>query len=222
MIRKNILLICCTLLCSLPLLLSCQNDDDTDSSEYHDWQARNEAYFESIRSNALDSIRQAQTTYGNGWASHCNWKTFLNYSLDSTLTNKATDSIYVQVINKGTGSGCPLSTDSARVFYRGHLIPSESYTEGYVFSHSGQSSKYEDIFNKLTSIPTMIRPTAAVKGFGTALQQMHIGDRWRVFVPCTLGYNSTEKTGIPAYSTLIFEIELVSYYRNGTAIDPWN
>ena len=68
----------------------------------------------------------------------------------------------------------------------------------------------------------MMRPTSAVKGFGTALQNMHIGDRWRLFIPYSLAYGNAAQGTVPAYSTLIFEVELVSYYRKGTSVDPWN
>ena len=49
------------------------------------------------------------------------------------------------------------------------------------------------------------------QGFVTALLHMHSGDRWRVYIPYQLGYNTTEKTGIPAYSTLIFDLALIDF-----------
>ena len=209
------------LLAAMPLLTSCKDDESEENTEFSDWQARNDAYFASIRTTALQAIREAKNAYGNDWADHCNWRAYLCYSLDESVAGAATDSIFVEILERGTGSGCPLSTDSVRVFFMGRLIPSESYPEGFVFSHSGQSSKREDIFNAKTSVPAALRPTGAVRGLGTALQKMHIGDFWRVYVPYALGYNSEERTGIPAYSTLIFDTQLVSYYRRGTSIDPW-
>jgi FKBP-type peptidyl-prolyl cis-trans isomerase FklB len=52
-----------------------------------------------------------------------------------------------------------------------------------------------------------------VDGFSTALQNMHRGDYWRVIVPYQLGYNKESKTGIPAYSTLVFDIWLVDFWH---------
>ena len=46
---------------------------------------------------------------------------------------------------------------------------------------------------------------------------MHIGDTWRIYVPAALGYGSVTKTGIPAYSTLVFDITLNSFYRKTTS-----
>lgn len=220
---KGLFLAVCCIFAFSCALTSCSDDNNSDSdNEYSNWEVRNDAYFETIREAALDTMRMAKNQYGNGWPTMCNWRAYLSYSLDSTMTNKSTDSVYVQILQCGTGSGCPLSTDSVRCFYRGRLIPTSGHTDGYVFDHSGQSSKYEDIFNRKISVPTILRPTSAVKGFGTVLQNMHIGDRWRVYVPNNLGYGSTAKTYIPSYSTLVFEIELVSYYRKGASIDPWN
>ena len=61
----------------------------------------------------------------------------------------------------------------------------------------------------------------STRGIRTALQYMHEGDRWEVWVPYTLGFGEDEAkifryllpsnyvTTIPAYSTLVFEIEVV-------------
>ena len=89
-------------------------------------------------------------------------------------------------------------------------------------SDNGQFTTFDLIFNSKTAVPTLMRPTSAVKGFGTALQNMHIGDLWKVYIPYALGYSTSNTTTIPAYSTLIFEIELIAYYRSGSNVPSWN
>ena len=42
------------------------------------------------------------------------------------------------------------------------------------------------------------------------MQQMHIGDRWEVYIPAELGYGKFSQPGIPGGSTLIFDIELLA------------
>ncbi len=42
-----------------------------------------------------------------------------------------------------------------------------------------------------------------------ALQQMHIGDKWEIYIPAEQGYGKFNQPGIPGGSTLIFEIELL-------------
>jgi len=49
-----------------------------------------------------------------------------------------------------------------------------------------------------------------IEGWIIALQQMCIGDRWEVYLPAELAYGRYAQPGIPAGSTLIFELELVS------------
>ena len=49
-----------------------------------------------------------------------------------------------------------------------------------------------------------------IEGWQLALRQMHIGDRWIIYIPYTLGYGSRASGPIPAFSTLIFEVELLS------------
>lgn len=52
-------------------------------------------------------------------------------------------------------------------------------------------------------------PTAEVRGMQLALQHMAVGEKWKVVIPWQMGYGAYTQTSIPAYSTLIFEIELL-------------
>ena len=47
------------------------------------------------------------------------------------------------------------------------------------------------------------------KGWIIAIQQMHIGDKWEIYIPAEMGYGKFSQPGIPGGSTLIFEIELL-------------
>ena len=42
---------------------------------------------------------------------------------------------------------------------------------------------------------------------------MHEGDKWEVYIPAKWGYGAMALDGIPAHSTLIFELELVKIER---------
>ncbi len=48
-----------------------------------------------------------------------------------------------------------------------------------------------------------------ITGWIIALQQMHVGDKWEVYIPAEKAYGKLNQPGIPGGSTLIFEIELV-------------
>lgn len=48
-----------------------------------------------------------------------------------------------------------------------------------------------------------------IEGWIIAMQQMHVGDKWEVYIPAEMGYGKFSQPGIPGGSTLIFEIELL-------------
>lgn len=49
-----------------------------------------------------------------------------------------------------------------------------------------------------------------IPGWIVALQQMHVGDRWEIYIPAQQAYGKFNQPGIPGGSTLIFDIELIS------------
>ena len=57
--------------------------------------------------------------------------------------------------------------------------------------------------------------TEVIDGWATALQHMHVGDVWEIWIPYSLGYGTTGErdyygnvTMLP-YTTLVFQIEVV-------------
>lgn len=193
----------CLVALLLPLAFTACSESDDTVDEFADWQERNEAYFSGI-------YEQARTNADG------TWKLIRNYSYEDTIPIDYDGYIAVQVLKEGTGSGCPMFSDSVLVNYRGRLIPSVSYVDGYVFDQS-----YEGEYNPATVKPVTMYVGGVVDGFATALQHMHIGDRWRVYIPYQLGYGASGSDVIPAYSALIFDIELVAYFRAGTTPVPW-
>lgn len=203
-INKTILFF--ALFVSAIVLASCSEDDNT-TEEFPDWQNTNETYFENIYTTALNKVSAGDST----------WKVLRKWSMNDSIAGKHTDYVVVQVLNKGTGSGCPLYTDSVRVQFEGRLIPSASYSEGYVFEKTWDGA-YNFEINAAVDRPISFKGD----GLATALQHMHIGDRWRVYIPYDLGYGSSDsQTGIPAYSDLIFDITLVAYFHPGAVIPTY-
>ncbi len=49
-----------------------------------------------------------------------------------------------------------------------------------------------------------------IPGWIIALQKMHVGDKWEIYIPAEQGYGKFNQPGIPGGSTLIFEIELLA------------
>ncbi|MDO4160135.1 MAG: FKBP-type peptidyl-prolyl cis-trans isomerase [Prevotellaceae bacterium] len=184
------------MLALLPMLgfVSCSEESET-VEEFPNWQATNEAYYDSIYNVAVANADGS-------------WKVIRNYSFQDSIELTSTDYIAVHVLTEGTGSGCPMFTDSVVVSYSGRLIPSTSYSEGYIFDYT-----YSGTYNPETSAYTTLVVSEVIDGFSTALQNMHIGDVWRVYMPYQLGYGESGSSSIPAYSTLIFDIALKAYYR---------
>ena len=145
--------------------------------------------------------------------------------MDGVVT-EPTVYVAVKVLTAGTGSGSPLYSDSARVSCVGRIIPSTSYADGYAFIRT-----YNGTFNPNTVAPINIgvhgtfgkatktfTPYNVPDGLTTALMNMHIGDRWLVYVPYRLGYGTRTANYVPAYSTLIFDILLSGYSRAGVKV----
>lgn len=59
-------------------------------------------------------------------------------------------------------------------------------------------------------VPLACRLCDLIEGWIIAMQQMHIGDKWEIYLPAEMGYGKFSQPGIPGGSTLIFEIELIS------------
>lgn len=175
--------------------------------EYSDWEMKNNAF--------IDSIAQVAHTNADG-----SWAIYKAYTLgDSTALYNGQNNrfIYVKKLEQGTGIASPLYTESVRVHYSGHLIPSRTFTNGFNFDKSYAG----DELNPLTDVPALFTVSSVVTGFSTALQYMKVGDRWMVYIPYMLGYGTTVTEKIPAYSTLIFDIKLAKIYANGETNTDW-
>lgn len=94
-------------------------------------------------------------------------------------------------------------TSKVKIYYKGSLI------DGTVFDDSSfeQGAPYAGKDGKGALVSNF------VDGFSTALQNMHPGDKWTIWIPQQMGYgasgSSDNSSTIKPYSTLIFELEVV-------------
>jgi FKBP-type peptidyl-prolyl cis-trans isomerase FklB len=66
--------------------------------------------------------------------------------------------------------------------------------------------------------PLTIPVGGVIKGWTEILQLMHIGDKWKVYIPSELGYGERGAgADIPGGATLIFEMELLEVKKAGVA-----
>lgn len=105
---------------------------------------------------------------------------------------KLVGGIYYKVIESGSGKETPRLNSIVSVHYKGTLI------NGREFDNSWKRN-----------YPEAFRLNEVIEGWQIALQQMHVGDKWIIYIPYTLGYGTRSSGPIPAFSTLIFEVELL-------------
>jgi len=96
-----------------------------------------------------------------------------------------------EVITMGKGPK-PSATDQVKVHYHGTLI------DGTVFDSSVERGE-----------PITFGLNQVIAGWTEGVQLMPVGSKFRFFIPQQLGYGAREAGSIPAYSTLIFEVELL-------------
>ena len=126
-----------------------------------------------------------------------------NYRLKSQIednikfleTNKSKKGVHTsasglqyKVIYQGTGAK-PHATDNVKVKYRGTLIDGSEF------------DKNDGITFPLDRV---------IKGLSEGIQLMSVGSKYMLYIPYTLGYGLTGNQMIKPYSTLIFEVELIS------------
>ena len=97
-----------------------------------------------------------------------------------------------EVIKMGKGKK-PAATDRVKVHYHGTL------TDGTVFDSSVERGE-----------PTSFGLNQVIKGWTEGLQLMPVGSKFRFYIPQELGYGAQAAGSIPPYSTLIFDVELLS------------
>lgn len=196
------------LFCAAISLVSCSEDDGT-VEEFADWQTKNETYWSTLYTSTLQKIANGNTEVDTirQWS-----KQHQTSYTGSKLTYSPEDYIIVEKKVSGTGSELPQFSDSVAVHYQGRLIPSPTYTSGYVFDQSWSGD-----YNLLTMKASVLKINSVVDGFATALLNMHEGDRWTVYMPYQLGYgtSTSSSSSIPAYSTLIFDLTLSKIYKVG-------
>ena len=98
-----------------------------------------------------------------------------------------------KVLSTGDGKQ-PKETDTVTTHYKGTLIDGREFDSSYK-----------------RDAPAEFPVNGVIKGWTEALQLMHVGDKWQLFIPSELAYGATKRSElIEANSTLVFEIELLS------------
>ena len=97
-----------------------------------------------------------------------------------------------KIIKEGNGA-VPTDSSKVKVNYKGTLIDGTQFDSSY--------DRKE---------PTTFRANQVIKGWTEALTMMPVGSKWELYIPQELAYGSREAGTIKPFSTLIFEVELLS------------
>lgn len=225
-------------------LCSCSEEVPSAYDPYVNWPLRNAVWFEQICDSARqainnqDSIAKYEALYGveNGkrvWQNDsCEWRMYKSLLRSPSFNSgSAHDSICVHIRRRGKGmeEGAvaqvlhPAYTDSVRVNFAGWLMKTtyQKYDGRMEVAQRSFTKSYVGDFNPDFAAPQLMSVASTVEGFSTALQYMKAGDIWDVYIPQELAYGATGNNAIPAYSTLLFRLNLVAAYRSGSGIPSW-
>lgn len=113
-----------------------------------------------------------------------------NKSKTGVITTES--GLQYEVLAKGTGA-LPTDTSRVKVHYHGTLI------DGTVFDSSVDRKE-----------PAVFGVNQVIKGWTEALKLMPVGSKYKLYIPQELAYGEANQGTIKPYSTLVFEVELLS------------
>ncbi|RHJ81018.1 FKBP-type peptidyl-prolyl cis-trans isomerase [Parabacteroides sp. AM08-6] len=178
---KKYLHIALMLLCVF-VVSSCKDDnDDSEAIEQAAYKLKNETAF----------LEKAQDPSYVKWVSQAN----IGY-------------VFAKLIKKGDGKKVYFNS-RVSVYYKGSLIDGTVFDkklleDGAPFKCAVNS--YYANYNSYTGEGYM----SVISGWGVALQNMVEGDKYEIWIPQELAYGASGQSTILPYSTLIFELEVVS------------
>lgn len=120
---------------------------------------------------------------------------FLKANLKNKDVKQTASGLQYKVITKGEG---PVATNTQRVkvHYEGRLL------DGKVFDSSYKRGQ-----------PATFGVNQVIKGWTEALTMMPAGSKWELYIPQELAYGAREQKEIPAFSCLIFTVELLEVVK---------
>jgi len=124
---------------------------------------------------------------------------FLNNNKNQVGVVTTNSGLQYQIISEGSGANAA-ATDSVSIRYKGML------TSGEVFDSS-------EGFGTASAKPVGFMLNRVIPGFTEGLQLIKEGGKIKLFIPSALAYGEMDQGKIPAFSTLIFEIELVKVIK---------
>lgn len=190
----------CVALCIV--LAACEEVEEAGA--YDNWQARNEAYIDSIAS--LVGTRYVATE-----EAALQVPVGAMFAIRTEASTSAKEQyVYCKKITANAAGQRPLYTEAVSVFYCGTLITGDGF-DGNFEGYSATDSQELDAANKAPTefdSPSTFEVSGVVAGWTAALQLMRTGERWMLYIPYPSAYGTGGSGSIPGYSTLVFDLQL--------------
>ena len=139
----------------------------------------------------LEAEMQAEAAK-QGEVNRKNGEAFLSENAKREGIKVTETGLQYEVLESGKGDS-PKASDNVEVHYTGKLI------DGTVFDSSVERG-----------VPASFGVTQVIPGWVEALQLMHEGDKWRLYIPSDLAYGPNGAGGVIGPNmTLIFDVELL-------------
>lgn len=152
------------------------------------------------------------------------WKEINLAAFDARLQDAKTDTslftinsesgngqIICKILKKGEGTETIYYTSKVNCYYKGCFVTNEDgevvadrdsvLTQGEVFDSRLRENGDDKVLFEVDD-------SGLRDGFATALQHMHEGDIWEVWMSYQLGYGVSGYDDIKPYTTLVFQIEV--------------
>jgi FKBP-type peptidyl-prolyl cis-trans isomerase len=122
---------------------------------------------------------------------------FLAKNKDKQGVKVTASGLQYEVLKAGTGKK-PTLKDKVTVHYTGTLITGQKFDSSH---DRGQPAEFP--------------VNGIIKGWQEALQLMPEGSVYRLYIPPDLGYGAQAQPGIPPFSALVFDVELIKVQKAG-------
>lgn len=201
---RRIRKILCFLL-PLAALLFASCEEVQEASKYDNWQARNEAFIDSIARETggliIDSEEKAAAV-----------EVGRLFAIATTAGTMSGDQyVYCKKITANPDGRRPLYTESVSAYYYGTLITGDRFDGNF----TGYSALDQGTLNATDKAPTefdapsKFSVSGVISGWTAALQLMKTGERWMLYIPYQSGYGTSGDRNILGYSALTFDLDLV-------------
>ncbi len=137
-------------------------------------------------------------------------QTLIEYVRANGFSDIPTNGVYYKQIQKGNGFK-PANGDNARVHYVGRFLDGKVFDTSVesVAKESGNYTAQRDY----SPLEFTLGKRQMIQGFEAAVAEMSVGEKGIVVIPSSLAYGARARGEIPAFSTLIFELELVEIIK---------